>query len=77
VLYPRYFGVNAIASIRGLAFTVGVAAAAVGPILVGVSYQATGSYAVAGAALMMVPIAVGILILVVRAPAPPPGPEAG
>jgi MFS-type transporter involved in bile tolerance (Atg22 family) len=76
VLYPRYFGVKAIASIRGLAFTVGVAAAAVGPILVGVSYQATGSYAVAAAALMMVPIAVGILILVVRAPAPPPRPEA-
>lgn len=77
VLYPRYFGVKAIASIRGLAFTVSVAAAAVGPILVGVSYQATGSYAVAAAILMVIPIAVGILILVVRAPTPRQGMEAG
>lgn len=73
VLYPRFFGVRAIASIRGLAFTVSVAAAAVGPILVGVTYQATGSYAVAAAVLMMIPIAVGILILVVRAPTAPVG----
>lgn len=76
VLYPRYFGVKAIASIRGLAFTVSVAAAAVGPILVGVSYQATGSYAVAAAILMVIPIAVGILILVVRVPTPPQRVEA-
>ena len=73
VLYPRYFGVRAIASIRGLAFTVSVAAAAVGPILVGVTFQATGSYTVAAAVLMMMPIAVGILILVVRAPTAPIG----
>jgi MFS-type transporter involved in bile tolerance (Atg22 family) len=76
VLYPRYFGVKAIASIRGLAFTVSVAAAAVGPILVGVSYQATGSYAAAAAILMVIPIAVGILILAARAPTPPQGVEA-
>ena len=74
VLYARYFGVKSIASIRGLAFTVSVAAAAVGPILVGVSYQATGGYAIAAAILMMIPIAVGILILVVRMPTAPFGP---
>jgi MFS-type transporter involved in bile tolerance (Atg22 family) len=71
VLYPRYFGVRAIASIRGLAFTVSVAAAAAGPILVGVAYQATGTYGLAAAILMTIPIAVGILILVVREPRQP------
>ncbi len=71
VLYPRYFGVRAIASIRGLAFTVSVAAAAAGPILVGVAYQATGTYRLAGAILMAIPVGVGILILAVRAPVAP------
>ena len=74
--WAPHFGVKAIASIRGLAITVSVAAAAVGPILVGVSYQATGSYAVAAAILMVIPIAVGILILAARAPTPPQGVEA-
>jgi MFS-type transporter involved in bile tolerance (Atg22 family) len=76
VLYPRYFGVKSIASIRGLAFTVSVAAAAVGPILVGVSYQATGGYSLAAGLLTLIPIAVGILIVIVRAPTPPPAAEA-
>ena len=74
VLYPRYFGVQAIAAIRGLAFTVSVAAAAVGPILVGVAYQATGAYQLSGAILMAIPIAVGILILLVRTPVAPASP---
>lgn len=77
VLYPRYFGVKAIASIRGLAFTVSVAAAALGPILVGVGYQATGSYAIAIAVLILIPIGVALLILVVRTPTLPGVPEAG
>lgn len=75
VLYPRYFGVKAIASIRGLAFTVSVAAAAAGPILVGVTFQATGSYAASAVVMSLIPIAVGLLILVVPTPTPqPPGP---
>ena len=71
VLYPRYFGVRAIAAIRGLAFTVNVAAAAVGPILVGVAFQVTGDYRLAGAILTAIPIAAGIFILLVRAPVAP------
>ncbi len=55
VLYPRYFGVRAIASIRGLAFTVSVAAAAVGPILVGVANQTTGGYDSAAAIMLVDP----------------------
>jgi cyanate permease len=68
VLFPRYFGVKAIASIRGLAFTVSVAAAAVGPIIVGVAHEASGSYRLGAAVLMIVPIAVGLMVLRVRAP---------
>ncbi|MEX1263415.1 MAG: MFS transporter [Actinomycetota bacterium] len=71
VLYPRYFGVRAIASIRGTAFTVSVAAAAVGPILVGVAYQATGGYAVAAGILTAIPVAVGILLVLVTVPRAP------
>ncbi len=71
VLYPRYFGVRAIAAIRGLAFTVSVAAAAVGPILVGVAFQVTGDYRLAGVILMVIPVVVGIFILLVRAPVAP------
>jgi MFS-type transporter involved in bile tolerance (Atg22 family) len=71
VLYPRSFGVKAIASIRGLAFTVSVAAAAVGPIIVGVAHEATGDYRLAGWFLMAVPVAVGLLVLLVRNPEGP------
>ena len=75
VLYPRYFGVQAIASIRGLAFTVSVAAAAVGPIIVGVAHDASGSYRLGAGLLMAVPVAVGLLVLLVRAPAAPSRPS--
>jgi cyanate permease len=71
VLYPRYFGVKAIASIRGLAFTVSVAAAAIGPIIVGVAHDASGSYRLGAALLMVIPLAVGLLVLLVRAPEAP------
>ncbi len=68
VLYPRYFGVREIGAIRGLAFTVGVAAAALGPIIVGVARGATDDYSLAGFALVWMPIAVGAAAVIVRAP---------
>jgi MFS family permease len=68
VLYPRYFGVREIGAIRGLAFTISVAGAALGPIIVGVARGAGDSYALAGLALLWMPIAVGLAAAIVRAP---------
>jgi MFS family permease len=68
VLFPRYFGVREIGAIRGLAFTIGVAGAALGPIIVGVARGAADSYALAGLALVWMPIAVGLATVVVRPP---------
>ncbi|MEO8470495.1 MAG: MFS transporter [Chloroflexota bacterium] len=68
VLYPRYFGVREIGAIRGLAFTISVGAAALGPIIVGVARGATNDYPLAGLALLWMPIVVGLAVLVVRTP---------
>ncbi len=73
VLYPRYFGTQAIAAIRGIGFTVIVAAAAIGPVIVGVAEEVTGGYGLAATILMLFPIAVGIGALVVRVPTLPTG----
>lgn len=68
VLYPRYFGVREIGAIRGLAFTISVAGAALGPIIVGVARGASDSYALASLALAWMPVALVLGTLVVRAP---------
>jgi MFS family permease len=68
VLYPRYFGTREIGAIRGLAFTVSVVGAALGPILVGVARGASDSYALAGLALLWMPVVLGLAALVVRTP---------
>jgi hypothetical protein len=73
VLYPRYFGTHAIAAIRGIGFTMIVAAAAVGPVIVGVAEEATGGYGLAAAILMIFPICVGIFAVIVRVPGAPAG----
>lgn len=74
VLYPRYFGVREIGAIRGLAFTIGVAGAALGPIIVGVARGASDSYALAGLALTWIPIVVLVAALAVRTPSRDDGP---
>lgn len=56
-LYPRYFGIRAIGAIRGTAFSVSIAGAAAGPILVGLVREATGSYAALTPLLLAVPLA--------------------
>jgi MFS family permease len=68
VLFPRYFGIHAIAAIRGLAFTVSIAAAAVGPVLVGVLRGASDGYGVAAIVLLAMPVTIGIAAIVIREP---------
>jgi len=73
VLMPRYFGVRAIASIRGLVFTFNVAGAAIGPVVIAVAYEMTGSYALATRVLLVLPAVVVAAGLLVRSPIFPGG----
>ena len=72
-LYPRYFGRRAIGTIRGLAYTMIAATSAIGPIILGVAYDLTGTYVVAGLALITVPVVLAAAALLMpaarRAPA--------
>ncbi len=68
VLMPRYFGVRSIASIRGLVFTFNVAGAAIGPVVIAVANELTGSYALATRVLLLLPAAVVVAGLLVRSP---------
>ncbi|MEX1173852.1 MAG: MFS transporter [Chloroflexota bacterium] len=67
-LYPRYFGIHAIAAIRGVASTVGVAGAAAGPIFVGLMRDLTGDFASGALALLVLPIGVTVACLIVKEP---------
>lgn len=71
MLYPRYFGTRAIASIRGLGFTLIVAAAAIGPVIVGVVEEVSGGYRLAASLFLIAPIAVIVLTMVARDPVLP------
>ena len=74
-LYPRFFGVRAIAAIRGAAFTITIAAAALGPVVVGLVHDATGTYEVAALLLIGIPIAIGVSALLIPEPSPAPEPR--
>jgi MFS family permease len=67
-LYPRHFGIAAIATIRGMAFSVMAAGAALGPVLVGLVRDVSGGYAALAPLLLGVPIAIGAAALVVPLP---------
>ncbi len=71
VLTPRYFGVKAIASIRSLTFTFNVAGAAIGPVVLGILYDGTGSYAISTQLMLVVPAAIALGTLLVRTPVHP------
>lgn len=55
-LYPRFFGLSAIAAIRGTGFMVAVVGAAIGPLLVALLRDASGGYAILAPALIWIPI---------------------
>ena len=53
----RYFGVKAIGAIRGSAFAVTVAVAALGPVIVGLAYEWIGGYE-AAIVMLVLPLTV-------------------
>lgn len=68
VLYPRHFGVAAIASIRGVAFSAMVAGSALGPVLVSLVRDLSGGYSAVAPVLVGLPLVLGAGALFVPLP---------
>ncbi len=69
VIWPNYYGRRQIGSIRGVATTVMVASAALGPLPFAFLFEMTGSYSVAIVVFLALPI---LCILAALAATPPP-----
>lgn len=72
--FVRYYGTEHIGSIRGVATAIGLGSTALGPLLLSLGHDATGSFATPSAWLAIIPIGVALAALVVRDPVKP---EAG
>lgn len=60
-LLPRWFGVGHIGAIQGTATLIGVASTALGPVMLSIARDVTGSYGVAAAWFVLIPLAVAIV----------------
>lgn len=65
---PRYFGTLHIGAIRGVVTAIGIAGAAVGPVLFSLGHDATGNYSMVLLLSTTIPIAVIVATLVIRMP---------
>ena len=65
---PRYFGTLHIGAIRGVVTSVGIAGAAVGPVLFSLGHDVTGNYTAVLLTSIVIPVIVAIGALVVRLP---------
>ncbi|MEX2355734.1 MAG: MFS transporter, partial [Thermaerobacterales bacterium] len=66
--WPSFFGRRHLGSIRGIASTAGVLAAALGPLLIGVAYDFFGGYAEALYALALLSLAAAAAALAIPSP---------
>ena len=71
VIWPNYYGRRSIGSIRGVATTVMVAAAALGPLLLSLGFDLTGSYPTVLGIALVLPAACGVMAFAARPPAGP------
>jgi MFS family permease len=67
---PRYFGTGSIGEVRGIVHAVAVAASAVGPVLLALGHDWTGSYRPLLLGLAVLPLGLIAGILLVREPQP-------
>ncbi len=65
---PRYFGTLHIGAIRGVVTSVGIAGAAVGPVLFSLGHDVTGDYTAVLLVSIVIPVVVAIGALIVRLP---------
>jgi MFS family permease len=71
VLWPQYFGRRNLGSIRSATFAAGVFGASIGPLPLGIAYDAFGSYNGAIAAMLVLPVLGFTAVLLARPPANP------
>ena len=65
-LLPRWFGVTHIGAIQGTTSLITVGSTALGPVLMAITRDATGSYGAAAAWLALIPIAIGLIAATLR-----------
>jgi MFS family permease len=68
-LYPKWFGIDHIGSIKGIATTANVAASAVGPLILSIGNDVADSYEPIVVACALASAAVAVVALVVPTPA--------
>ncbi len=68
-LHPRWFGTEHIGAIRGVAFSLGVASSAVGPLIVSVGHDLTDSYGPVLIISAVITLAISLLTPLVPMPA--------
>lgn len=66
--WPTYFGRRHLGSIRGIGYGVGVVGAALGPVILSLGYDLSGSYTPAIVGLLVLPIAATLAVVGVRPP---------
>lgn len=67
---PRYFGTERIGAVRGVVHSVTVAGSAVGPVLLALGHDLTGSYRPLLLLLAVLPITLAVVAVAVPEPAP-------
>ncbi len=67
-LYPKWYGVDHIGAIKGVALSIGVGASALGPLLLSVGNDVTGSYESVIVASAAVTAAVAVIAAIVPTP---------
>jgi MFS family permease len=75
-LLSRYFGLKALSTLYGLAWTAFAISTALGPLFLGKLYTATGSYPVWGIQMLAIPSMVSAGLMAVM-PSYPPAEETG
>ena len=65
---PRYFGTLHIGAIRGVMTSVGIAGAALGPLIFSLIHDTTGDYTMVLVVSMIVPAAVMVATFIIRLP---------
>jgi len=68
VIWPNYYGTRFIGSIRGVATTASVAAAALGPLPLSLGFDLTGSYAVVIGAALVLPAGCSVMAYAAHPP---------
>jgi len=67
-VWPRFFGRAHLGSIQGAGTTIGVVGASIGPLPLGMAYDAYGSYSGALLILTIIPVCCAVAVLFIRAP---------